>query len=342
MNYILNEFLYAKHINSFDDLVDDFKRLGYDIPDKNPDLPNPYLWEDGTPKKNLLAQLESLAYIARYNQVPPSERLDEEAMMEDARMIARRWYGICAMGDYKPLYLITKEAASLILSTKLTARIDNKFCKRYLEKPVFVYAGNDNCLFSDVNGILVFFDESDFLICAISTISGRQGYSDIRLRDNDEWASPEAIAHNILTPDDEYICPNGIVVDCKLTDKLTEAVSFIMKFILLLDAEKQPLVVQDQIKKKGKPEKSKQIFGSIAYKKISLTYDLQKHYSVKNHEETEVLDKEGKTLRAIKVSGHIRMQPYGPGWSKKKPIYIAEHESKAWVNDGIRMVKVVE
>lgn len=42
------------------------------------------------------------------------------------------------------------------------------------------------------------------------------------------------------------------------------------------------------------------------------------------------------------VSGHIRSQPYGKDRQLHKFIYIEEHESKYWVNNGIKKVIITE
>jgi len=54
------------------------------------------------------------------------------------------------------------------------------------------------------------------------------------------------------------------------------------------------------------------------------------------------VDKSGKVLVPIKVSGHIRSQPYGKDNKLRKLIYIEEHESTAWVCTEIRKIKVLE
>ena len=59
-------------------------------------------------------------------------------------------------------------------------------------------------------------------------------------------------------------------------------------------------------------------------------------------EATMVLDKEGRTLQAIRVVGFLRRQHYGPGNSQVKWVYIDAHDSHAWKKDGIRIVRVVK
>ena len=125
----------------------------------------------------------------------------------------------------------------------------------------------------------------------------------------------------------------------ELDDKFYEAIRYALKFILLMDSDKRPLLVERQFKK-GNERKEKQIFGKLNQQRISLTTAYRNTMNAYNVDDTIVLDKEGKALRGIIVRGFLRRQHYGPGNSFVKTIYIDAHESHSWMREGIRIVHV--
>ena len=335
MNKILNALRDRKNISSFEELKKYVREEGFEISDSEINTP----FSNGE-KPPLLLRLERLAAMVISQSTPPDSRNDE-SIYEDAKVSARIHYLQCTMGEQKELFFITREACNLIATTKLTAKINQNFCNAYFKKPVFIYSSDEYPLFEDVNGIAAFFDDEKFLTVIISTKQGRLFFMDYGLRDSNIEALPNHFER--LHGEDFISLPNGYEINTKDVDKVHYALNLISKFVLLLVSEKKPLIVEKQGKKNGKPKEEKRINGTLLYKKVSLTYDLRQKYK-KDREsfETHILDKEGKVLKAIKVTGHIRMQPYGPNLSKVKPIYIAEHDSKAWVNEGIKLVKVIK
>lgn len=54
------------------------------------------------------------------------------------------------------------------------------------------------------------------------------------------------------------------------------------------------------------------------------------------------LDKEGKVQRLTPVVGFLKRQHYGPNNSLVKTIFVEPHERQAWVNEGLRIIKVTK
>ena len=54
----------------------------------------------------------------------------------------------------------------------------------------------------------------------------------------------------------------------------------------------------------------------------------------------KAMDKNGKTLTVVQVSGFIRNQPYGKGRAERKTIWIDGFTRGQWVNTGLSYVTV--
>ena len=338
MNGMLHDYMGLKDFSSFNELVEALRRNRFDIPSGTIlDAPE----ESG----QILKRMEEVAFIMIYNALPPSERetADMHAILEQSHVLGSNIYAFFTMPNPKPLHLITQEASQLIASTRLTERIGRSFCDEYLKTPYFIHSGDDRALFEDVNAIALYVGDVGQLTCHIGLMNGGQFARNVNPEDESMTITNEIAADEY---GEDYILLNGAEINSDIRTKLARAATYIIKFILLINAEKQPLLVESQYKKKGgtsqkAKETEKRLFGNLSYKKVSLTYEYKRKVS-KEFSECRVFDKEGKTLRATKVTGHIRMQAYGPGWSLHRPIYIDEHESKAWKKDGIQLIKVVK
>lgn len=91
-------------------------------------------------------------------------------------------YAFFKMPNPKPLYLITKEAVSIIKTTRLTINIDVDFCKTYLPHPYFIYSGDGFTLFDDVVSIILYTDDYGYLTCHIETTDGEELIQNIDLK----------------------------------------------------------------------------------------------------------------------------------------------------------------
>ena len=331
MNTMLKEYMGLKGISNADEFFSLIKQKGFEIPSGT-------ILDDAVESKApLYSKLEEASFILGYHTLPVEQRsaANLDSLLWDSKIKASCLYVYFSLPTPKPLYLITKDAAAIIESTHLTEKIDLTFCKEFLPHPYFIYSNDDTSLFDDVNSIALQIDETKTMTCHIGLTNGHQFARNVDLQ-NDGGQLEENVTN---LSDDEYI------IEDATKDKLLRATIYIAKFILLLNAEKQPLFVESQYKEKKKPNKvaEKRIFGNISYKKVSLTHALKmKVGDVDKLKTNSVLDKEGKTLRAVTVTGHIRMQAYGPGWSLHRPIYIETHESKSWKKDGIQLIRVVE
>lgn len=333
MTGILKKYIELKDFSKPEEYLSIVKKKGYVIP------PGTAISDTNTPLDKKLAQAY---FMLTYHSLPQDlAEKNIEVLGTEADLMGSNLYAFFKMPNPKPLYLITKEAVSIIRTTRLTINIDADFCKTYLPHPYFIYSGDGFTLFDDVVSIILYTDDYGYLTCHIETTDGEELIQNIDLKDESNIVEP------VFSDEkgEEYILENGYVIDKSSREKIHAAFIYIVKFILLLHADKKTVIVEPLYKPKAKstPEKEKKIYGNISYKKISLTHEYKtKIKEIESAGCHTVLDKEGKTLRVVSVTGHLRNQACGPGWSDHKIIYIEAHESKAWKKDGIQIVKVVE
>lgn len=128
--------------------------------------------------------------------------------------------------------------------------------------------------------------------------------------------------------------------DSRVTVFMKEGIEFIRKFHAIKECEKTPIEVVSAESKKSQNLSKKGIrkTGGIFRYQISLT---KRYVSVKK-EKHEAMDKEGKTLAVVKVSGFIRNQAYGEGLSLRKKIWVDSFTRGQWIKTGITYVTVKE
>ena len=336
MSNILSDFVRYKNYESADEYLMEIKSKGYEIP-------------SGTALDDSLnvafpidKKLGEAYFIEKYHALPRDfAEQNIDTLMSESEIMGVCLNAFFRMPNPKPLYLITKDAVSVIQTTRLTGSIGQDFCREYLQTPVFIYSGEGFTLFDDVVALILFTDDEGYMTCVIEFTDGRYLVQNVDLRNGAKEVSP--VFHD--DGGEEYVLENGFVINRSSKEMAHSAIVYIAKFILLLNSDKQPILVEPLHKTKANstPEKEKKIFGNISYKKISLTHEYKTKLGDDRKGGSHVaLDREGKTLRVVKVTGHIRMQAYGPGWTKHRPIYIEAHESRAWKKDGIQLVKVVE
>jgi hypothetical protein len=320
-------------IESFEDLIKVFEKKGYNFSD--------FKYENDF---YLAQKCEMLAAEVWEQTLPPDKRTEANIIPE--MLLHGAFYTfLVLMGSPRNLYGLTPEALDVIKNTKLSADIGDLFIADLIDEPYFLYSLNQKPLFDDVQFIALFIDDADYLDCIINLKNGSSFNNVIPFDDIKEivFKKDIQIADN---PANKGIIERGLTDDLKSEQlKINKGILFFAKFLLLLNCEKTPIIVDylhPAEKKSVLNQKKDSNRRSVSYKKISLTTEYKFRIEQKNAQSRGKVDKSGKVLVPIKVSGHIRSQPYGKDNKLRKLIYIEEHESTAWVCTEIRKIKVLE
>ena len=115
-----------------------------------------------------------------------------------------------------------------------------------------------------------------------------------------------------------------------------ETMHFIRAYFAVRECDRTPLVVSNPQEAKNTRRGIHQTQGISRYR-ISLTkrYKGRKLYQGANY-------KEGKSLTIVSVSGYVRNQPYGPGRTRRKTIWVDGFMRGQWVKSGITYVTVTD
>lgn len=262
---------------------------------------------------------------------------------------AWEFYSILMAGETKTLFLMTQEASAFIEETALTEEFTPEFFQANLKSPLVLYAGEPKSLFDDVLAISITYNPKDDEVGCLFSVQdpdspSREFGRRFSLEELKGRFSPANIAVDETSESTLYMIRQGFVSGKdQLDEKMYRVMLYALKFILLRQCDKQPLVVERQYAKKNNLQKQKEIFGHVNYQRVSLTTTYRAAVTSRDEstETTMVLDKEGRTLQAIRVVGFLRRQHYGPGNSQTKWVYIDAHDSHAWKKEGIRIVRVV-
>ena len=115
--------------------------------------------------------------------------------------------------------------------------------------------------------------------------------------------------------------------------KLADAVSFINKFLAIKDCDKSPIEMRDKDGRNLAKKGIQKVSGLFRYQ-----VSLSKRYEAIKREKHEAMDKDGKVLTTVKVSGFVRNQAYGEGRALRKKIWVDGFTRGQWVNAGITYV----
>lgn len=131
------------------------------------------------------------------------------------------------------------------------------------------------------------------------------------------------------------ICPNltaARIVNEGIND-YAEALEFIQKYRAVLDAEKTPL--------ESIAEKSRQDIGTKTGGIYRTSISLSKRYKgIKRNSTGAPMDRDGKALALVSVSGFVRNQAYGKGYAQHRKIWVDGFMRGQWVRSGVTYVRV--
>lgn len=341
MNNIVAMYHALRNVVAFDDLVN--------ILSQEYGMPRRKSYQDGL---SLIDRCELLA--KDWVRFQYARNLRTRASVPDAELngnivcTALQFYAIIKAGEVKPLYLITADASDFIRSTAFTQKLEPQYFIDNFKAPLVLYSGEPKTLFDDILCVEMFYNEEQrtlecLLSCGAEGSQSRVFSRQIPVEDLDGLFTQDILAMEELGPSIQYILQQGFVnaVD-DLENRFFEAIRYALKFKLLMESDKQPLVSERLHRKGGNAQKRDQLFGKLNQQRISLTTVYRQAIRQNGGSEKLVLDKEGKTLKAIKVRGYLRRQHYGPGNSLIKTVFIDAHDSQAWKNSGIRIIQVVK
>jgi len=116
-----------------------------------------------------------------------------------------------------------------------------------------------------------------------------------------------------------------------------QALRFVLIYAAFLEAEKTPVLTENNRKKEKKsvrkraPEEKRKQW---TIRHISLTMRIVS--APREGSDPTGGGIEGRVAVPVRVSGHLVRQPYGPGRSLRKWIYVAEYGARRWIVPGAR------
>lgn len=197
---------------------------------------------------------------------------------------------------------LSSDVAALVFNSKIeTEEVSMEF-------PILCLRASDGYLFSNVKEILAFKDGDDIIIAiSYSIAKGLNVYQHASLA--------------------------GILKGRNSDKNLVDAVSFIEKFLAVKECDKSPIEIFDRESEKLAKKGIKKVSGIFRYQ-----VSLSKRYEAIKRERHEALDKDGKVLTTVKVSGFVRNQAYGEGRALRKRIWVDGFTRGQWVNAGVTYV----
>jgi len=330
---LYDDLMHFKPIESFDDLLQHFKNLNYNL--KDFEYKNDFY---------LAQKCQLLAEKIWEESLPPNKRT-EENIIPEMLLHGAIYTFLILMGIPRNLHGLTPDALDIIKTTKLSIDIEDLFIADLVDRPYFLYSLNNAPLYDDVLSIAIFIDDADFVSCIINLTNGNSFSEDIPFDKIVETLNKQ---NNQMgdNPVNKALIEKGLMEDLiTIPRKIHQGFFLFAQFLLLLKCEKTPIYVDylhPKDKKNSLSLKKKTIKRKISYKKVSLTTEYKSRMHERISQSGGKLNKEGKALIPIRVSGHIRSQPYGTGNMLRKLIYIGEHESSSWVNTEIRKITVLK
>lgn len=117
---------------------------------------------------------------------------------------------------------------------------------------------------------------------------------------------------------------------------ITNSLNFVKNYFLIKNCEKSPIFIQTPKEKKSHSglRQTGGLFPKTVY--------LSKEYRYRKIEKTKglPLDKDGKVLTVVSVSGFIKSQPYGKENALRKTIWVDGFNRSQWVRSGLNYISL--
>lgn len=233
--------------------------------------------------------------------------------------------------EHPTINIISKDASRLIGMAKI--EIAQKEWWNLLPK-AFVAKGDD-CIFGDLLEVAFVKSEGDLLFLVTESITKdrqhRQSFTFVMPRIDIETKK------EIVFDVNEFIDMHGKYD--KIDDGFaTDVLMFLVKLFLVKNCSKTPvesteMLSRSRIAKKGAHAVPRMEYLSLSKRYYSQTYE---------NSEGDPMDKAGKKIVNVEVSGFLRSQPYGKGRTGRRTIWVDGFVRRQWMNEGIRIVKLVK
>ncbi len=340
MNNIVTTFNFYKHAKSVEDILLKAHPYGRNIYDALPKNENLHTFCARAGR-----EIVRLQYVVE--QKRKWETILDAEKMPFAECLGTMFQAVILAGDLKTIYQVKDTAVDFINATGFSQELDEKFFADNFSKPVVLYTTGVKSIFDDITCILMFYDAELRRVNCIYSVREDKDFSR-------EFGRPFKVEDlcgvfkrdQIVVEDDGVYERMGIrripeLASIDLEETLYQAMLFALKFVLLRQSDKQPLVSESQYKSFRDPKKEYEIRGYVNHQLVSLTTKYVNAMKSWKPTDRMELDKEGKIQKTIEVHGFVRRQHYGTGNLQVKYVYIESHDRQAWVKEGIRIIHVV-
>ncbi|MCQ2367414.1 MAG: hypothetical protein MJ109_00165 [Kiritimatiellae bacterium] len=255
---------------------------------------------------------------------------------------------IVAAGDLKTIYYMRGDAVEFINEAKHTLKLTPDHFIDNFSKPVVVYVDDNRPIVDDIVAVLVYYNDETKILSCIYSFRTPQGSREVGkefyLEDLCGKLSKEMVSIDVTSSNTaQFLLEEGYVKELDdVNDKMYKSMDFVLKFVLMMQADKQILDIHRTYKEFKDKKKERESRGLVSHQTVALTQRYRIHMDrCRTDSQVVVLDKEGKILKTTMVTGFIRQQHYGPGNTLVKTIFIEPHETHVWINEGLRITKVV-
>jgi hypothetical protein len=216
------------------------------------------------------------------------------------------------------------------------SRIENipKETPKLMQNAFLIEARHDNTLFDDILSIGGFIANDEIYLTFVTADKDENHYAQTINKSFDGRKIEEL--NMTYKRDIGYSVPKY-----RYMKERKDIFSFILRFALMMEAERTPFVIDEKnIKERngnnGNKSKQREKTGWIERRIY-----IDKTIKYKNRGDgSVVLNKEGKHLKDTSVHGFLRLQHFGKGLSESKWIYIDDYDSKRRVNPGDTRITV--
>jgi hypothetical protein len=223
-----------------------------------------------------------------------------------------------AFWDTIMIHKLTDGVCKKIINTKIEYLPKER--PLFLRKPFFIEAKHGEALFKNINAIGGYLDGTVLILLSFFT----DGRFLIQMEQNSFTGKGIAIKDIEIKNSTGY----------DLGDEKIDTLSFITILALMLEAEKTPIMIDENTKKNRKQNTHSTQNTTLIERRMYI----DAKYQAKKNIPSIPLDKEGKALKNIHVRGFLRNQPYGPKNQLRKLIYIEEFYAHRWVDKGDKII----
>jgi hypothetical protein len=238
----------------------------------------------------------------------------------DSNMYTLIYYRLC-YGKNIEVHTLTDGVIHKVLNTKIEYILNE--IPKFMKKPFLIEARHNKMLYGNIYSIGGFTVNNEICLLIDTILGNEQSF----------YCQHEKASFDGRKIDDlNLLYQQGINYGNFLQYKTRkDTFAFLTIFSLMLEAEKTPILVEIKNEKSDKIYKNSKNFNADTEWITKRVYiDKNIKYVKKNSDEHNILDKKGKQLKDVNVTGYLRQQHYGKNLEFTKTIYIETHDSKRW------------